>query len=190
MTAPFPPAQAVCRAGSWSDACDRVVLDYDGRFLRRKRLTTAGGASLVVDLPEVTSLDHGDALQLLDGRLIEIVAADEPLLQVTGPHLPRLAWHVGNRHTPCQIEADRLLIRQDHVLAGMLRGLGAELVEITAPFRPEGGAYGHGRTMGHDHGPGEHDHGHGHGHGRHSHVHHHAAHLHTADDPDTAEEAD
>jgi urease accessory protein len=66
--------------------------------------------------------------------------------------LPRLAWHIGNRHTPCQIAADHLLIRADHVLEGMLRGLGAGVTPTMAAFAPEGGAYGHGRTMGHDHG--------------------------------------
>ncbi|MEL6207055.1 MAG: urease accessory protein UreE, partial [Pseudomonadota bacterium] len=71
----------------------------------------------------------------------------------------------GNRHTPCRIEADRLLIRDDHVLADMLRKLGAGVRPLHAPFQPEGGAYGHGRTMGHDHGPGaEHSHNHAHDH--------------------------
>ena len=50
---------------------------------------------------------------------------------------------------------DRIpLIRRDHVLEKMLAGLGAALTLTTAPFKPEGGAYGHGRTMGHDHGDG------------------------------------
>ena len=77
-------------------------------------------------------------------------------------HLMRLAWHIGNRHTPCQIEAGRLLIREDHVLEAMLRQLGATVTKVREPFTPEGGAYGHGRTMGHDHG--------------HGHVHHHSSH--------------
>jgi urease accessory protein len=78
-------------------------------------------------------------------------------LAVSGD-LARLAWHIGNRHTPCQVEKGRLLIRRDHVLEAMLRQLGAGVEAVIAPFRPEGGAYGHGRTMGHDHGH-SHDHG-------------------------------
>lgn len=146
---------------------DTLTLSYEARFLRRKRLVTDGGASVLLDLAETTSLNHGDALRLSDGRLIGIVAAAEPLLSVTGDSLPRLAWHIGNRHTPCQVENDHLLLRHDHVLAAMLRQLGADVAEITAPFTPEGGAYGHGRTMGHDHGP---ETGHSHGH-THSHDH-------------------
>lgn len=137
---------------------DTVTLDYEARFLRRKRLVTDGGLAVLLDLPETTSLDHMDALKLSDGRLIGVRAGAEALLEVTGDNLTRLAWHIGNRHTPCQIEAERLLIREDHVLADMLGKLGARVQPVQAPFTPEGGAYGHGRTMGHDHG---HDHSHG-----------------------------
>jgi len=148
----LPRAHVVHRQAG-ADAPEAVSLDYEGRFLRRKRLETDAGMPFLVDLAEVVSLDDGDALELTDGRRVAVRAAPEALLAVTGPSLARLAWHVGNRHTPCRIEADRLLIRDDHVLADMLRGLGAEVTPLTAPFRPEGGAYGHGRTMGHSHGP-------------------------------------
>lgn len=135
-----------------------VVLGYDERFLRRKRLMTEDDAGFLVDLAETCSVAAGDCFELIDGRLVEVVAAAEPVLVVTGDNLPRLAWHIGNRHTPCQIEPGRLVIRDDHVLKGMLAGLGATVTHAMEPFTPEGGAYGHGRTMGHDHGFGAHDH--------------------------------
>ncbi|MCW8843077.1 MAG: urease accessory protein UreE, partial [Rhodobacteraceae bacterium] len=84
-------------------------------------------------------------------RLIEVKAAEEDLFEIAGGDLTRLAWHIGNRHTPCQIEAGRLLIQRNHVMHDMLEKLGATITEITAPFTPEGGAYGHGRTHGHSH---------------------------------------
>jgi urease accessory protein len=144
-------------SGQWRGAAaDRLVLDYEGRFVRRKRLETASGWSVLVDLPETRSLSAGDALETLDGKLIEIVAAHEPLLRVRGD-LVRLAWHIGNRHTPCEIATDHLLIRADHVLADMLTRLGGTVEPVMGPFTPEGGAYGHGRTQGHAHG-----HGHAH----------------------------
>lgn len=152
-------APSILRSGQWLRADSRVVLGYDARFLRRKRLVAEDGSSFLVDLPETTSLDHGDAFKLSDGRLIVVIAAQEPVVQIRGD-LPRLAWHIGNRHTPCQICADYLVIRRDHVLEKMLTGLGATLTLADAPFCPEGGAYGHGRTMGHDHGDG-HFHFHG-----------------------------
>ncbi len=139
------------RAGEWTGpAADRLVLDYEGRFLRRKKLTTEAGAAIMVDLPGTVSLNHGDALERWDGKRVEIIAAPEPLLRITGD-LTRLAWHIGNRHTPCQIAEDHLLIRADHVLAEMLATLGAQTKPVMAPFTPEGGAYGHGRTHGHAH---------------------------------------
>lgn len=145
---------------------DRVELDYDARFLRRKLLRTASGTDLLVDLPKVTALSHGDALET-DAGPVEVVAAEEPVLIVTGD-LPRLAWHIGNRHTPCQIEPFHLIIRADHVLRAMLAGLGATVTEARRPFVPEGGAYGPAQVMGHSHGH-SHDHSHGHTHGHHHH---------------------
>jgi len=130
---------------------DRVVLDYEARFMRRKVLITEKGEKLLVDLPQTTSLDHQGVLLLEGGGEIEVVAAAEKLLQITGDDLVRLAWHVGNRHTPCQIEMDRLLIQQDHVIHDMLNLLGATVTDVTEAFTPEGGAYGHGRTHSHAH---------------------------------------
>jgi urease accessory protein len=154
----LPDARHLHRTGQWPGMPHGfVTLDYDGRFLRRKRLVTAQGDSFMVDLAETIAINNGDAFELSDGRLIEIRAMVEPVLVVTGD-LTRLAWHIGNRHTPCQIEPGRLVIRDDKVLADMLRGLGATVTQAMEPFKPEGGAYGMGRTMGHEHGP-SHTHG-------------------------------
>lgn len=147
-------ASTILRSGHWLRADTRVVLGYDARFLRRKRLIAEDGLSFLVNLKETTSLDHGDAFQLSDGRLVVVIAAQEPVVQVRGD-LPRLAWHIGNRHTPCEIGPEHLTIRRDHVMEKMLTGLGATLLVTEASFRPQGGAYGHGRTMGHDHGDGD-----------------------------------
>jgi urease accessory protein len=154
---PRPTATTVLR-GRAEGATDRLTLDYEARFLRRRTLTTDAGEALLIDLPETVSLNDGDALATADGRLIAIRAAPEPLLQVLAPphELPRLAWHIGNRHKPAQIEPQRILIQPDHVLADMLTRLGATVAEVLEPFRPEGGAYGPGRTLGHSHAP--HDH--------------------------------
>lgn len=144
-------AHILHRVGQWPRlATGRVTLGYDERFLRRKRLVMASGDTFLVDLAETTNLLSGDAFELVDGRIVEIVAAEEDVLVITGD-LVRLAWHIGNRHTPCQIDRDTLTIRADHVLAEMLRGLGATVVHARRPFTPEGGAYGMGRTMGHAH---------------------------------------
>ncbi|WP_380058526.1 urease accessory protein UreE [Falsihalocynthiibacter sp. SS001] len=141
-------------------AADTIALPYEGRLLRRKRLQTSAGRIVLLDLEKVTNLEHGGALALEDGSFARIEAAPEAVLVVTGENLPRIAWHIGNRHTPCQIEANHLIIQQDHVLAKMLVQLGAKVEEMMRPFNPEGGAYGHGRTFGHSHGPADHAHEH------------------------------
>ena len=129
---------------------DTVTLDYEARFLRRKRLVSDNGEAFLVELAETRSVNHGEGFRLDDGRIILVQAAPESLLSVWHDNLPRIAWHVGNRHTPCQIAADHILIRDDAVLQAMLEQLGATVTPLTAPFLPEGGAYGHGRTHGHE----------------------------------------
>ncbi|AUQ64218.1 urease accessory protein UreE [Phaeobacter inhibens] len=147
------------------DADDRITLNYEDRFLRRKVLTSDSGLRFLADFPSTQSLDAGDAFVLNDGRKIGVRPAKEELLEVTGDDILRLAWHIGNRHMPCQIETNRLLIQRDHVIRDMLQKLGAALCDVVEPFTPEGGAYGHGRTHSHSH-----SHAYGEGH-THSHAH-------------------
>jgi urease accessory protein len=192
----------------WTEAAaDTVVLDFDDRHRRRMTMTGTRGLEFLLDLEHAVALRGGDALLLEDGRLIEVVAAPEPLLEIRGndpQHLVRLAWHLGNRHLPTQITGRGLRIRRDHVIEAMVKGLGARAIEIEAPFDPEGGAYagdGHAHTAGdtsdhaahdhssHDHGGHNHDHGHhrhdGHDHHQHDehcgHDHHHG-HSHAHED--------
>jgi len=154
----LPIAQTLHRKGHWNGPATTCELDYTERFLRRKRLTMASGEPFIVDLAQTTSLDEGDALELDTGALIRISAGVEALYKVSGPDLVRLAWHVGNRHTPCQIKTDHLLIQADPVIGHMLEHLGAVVDPVSAPFTPEGGAYGLGRTHSHEHVATAHDH--------------------------------
>lgn len=146
--------------GEGKDSC---TLTYEDRFLRRRVLHSDAGEAFLVDLPHTTSLDAGQAFKLSDGRLIAVKAADEPLMQITAPNLLKLVWHIGNRHCPAQIEDARVLVQPDHVIRDLMLRLGADVSDITAPFTPEGGAYGHGRTHGHSHGD-AHGHSHDHAH--------------------------
>ncbi len=176
----------------WSEPpADTVVLDFDDRHRRRMVMTGTRGLEFLLDLESAVALRGGDALVLEDGRLVEVVAAPEPLAEIRGSdpqHLVRLAWHLGNRHLPTQITARGLRIRRDHVIEAMLKGLGARIIEIEAPFDPEGGAYadsGHAQApagaahdhAGHDHS--SHDHGGHHHHDEHcDHDHHSHSHAH------------
>jgi len=191
----------------WTEApADTVVLDFDDRHRRRMAMTGTRGLAFLLDLENAIALRGGDALVLEDGRLVEVVAAAEPLIEIKGSdphHLIRVAWHLGNRHLPTQIMPKALRIRRDHVIEAMVKGLGARVIEIEAPFGPEGGAYAEAAAHGHahdahvgegaheghahhkhdhhahdhhdhDHDHHHHDHDHGHGHHEHDHGHSHA----------------
>lgn len=165
----LPTAHSITHAHHGDEV---VILTYEERFLRRRVLESANGTRFLVDLEHTTSVGAHDAFLLDDGRKVLVAPAEEPLIEVTGKDLVRLAWHIGNRHTPAQIEAGRILIQRDHVMADMLAKLGAELREVVEPFTPEGGAYGHGRTHGHDHSASHGPEGHGHSHDNsHDHAH-------------------
>jgi len=150
-------------AGHWpkEKAAGALTLDFDARHRRRIRLTTDQGEDILLDLPKAVAMAHGDGLQLEDGKWLKIQAAAELIVEVTHKdpnQLMRLAWHLGNRHLPTEIRNQVLRIRPDHVIEDMLRGFGADLVKVQAPFQPEGGAYsGHRHPHSHDDGGHHHE---------------------------------
>jgi urease accessory protein len=152
---------------------DTVTLDHEGRHRRRVALKGEGGLDFLLDLDKAAVLNDGDAVKLEDGRLVQVKAAAQPLLEIRAENplrLMRIAWHIGNRHTPAEIAADAIYIEEDHVLAEMVRGQGGTATPVTRSFQPERGAYEH--DCGHDHG--RHHHGHAHDlHHDHGHDHHH-----------------
>jgi urease accessory protein len=147
---------------------DHLTLAHDQRHRRRMAMTADGGLSFLLDLERATMLDDGDALRLEDGRLVQVKAAPERLVEITAATalgLKKIIWHLGNRHVPAEITDDAVYIAEDHVLVDMARGLGATATPIERAFRPERGAYDGGGGHGHAH---HHD-----GHHHHGHAHHH-----------------
>lgn len=152
--------------GFWpeQEAAGTITLYFEERHRRRIRLVTDQGEEILLDLPKAVAMADGDGLRLQDGRWLKVQAAAEPLIEVSHSdpeQLTRLAWHLGNRHLPTQIGRAVLRMRPDHVIEAMLEGLGASLVEVRAPFQPEGGAYSsqgerdhaHPQVSGHRHAP-------------------------------------
>jgi urease accessory protein len=162
---------------------DSIILPHDGRHRRRITMRTEGDFVFLLDLPQATRLMHGDGLLLEDGRIIGVVAAEEPVADITADdahHLARIAWHIGNRHIPAEILADRIRIEPDPIIEEMVRGLGGHVHRVEARFEPEGGAYEQAAAHGHEHAHHGHDHGHAHGHD-HAHDDHHHGHDHAHD---------
>lgn len=164
---------------------DSLTLDHDDRNRRRLALKADGGLDILLDLDKATALGDGDAVKLEDGRLVLIKAAPQSLLEIRAENplrLMRVAWHIGNRHTPAEITADAIYIENDHVLAEMVRGQGCAMNAVNRPFQPERGAYDHDHANcdhpSHDHGSHGHDH-HGHNHHGHDQAHAHGEHGHS-----------
>lgn len=179
-------AISVMPSGSWNGGVSATVtLAFDERHRRRIRMIDDAGEPFLLDLPDAVQLADGDGLALEGGGVIAVKAAPEPVAEIRcrdAETAARIAWHIGNRHTPLQVLAEgRLRIRDDHVLVAMVEGLGATVARLSAPFEPEGGAYanaasqGTGHRHGHNHNH-HHDHGHDHHHDHeHGHSHGHAA---------------
>ncbi|MCX7251248.1 MAG: urease accessory protein UreE [Burkholderiales bacterium] len=148
-----------------------LTLDWDLRQKSRFDCEDSEGRRIGVFLPRGTLLRGDDMLVTLDGTLLRVVAASQPLLRIThcvehgSPFdLLRAAYHLGNRHVPIELKPDHLKIEPDHVLADMLRQMHLIVAEACEAFEPEAGAYGEHATMGHDHGGGHHGSAAGHSH--------------------------
>jgi len=134
-----------------------LVLSFE--FRQRSRLLTrlANGEDVGLVLDRGTVLRGGDRLRTDDGRVVRVVAAAEALMEARcadATALARCAFHLGNRHTPVEVREGALRFAADDVLAGMLRGLGATVEALCAPFEPEAGAY----AAGHHHHSGDQKH--------------------------------
>ncbi len=149
-------ASRIIPAADWNphEAADRVLIDHDRRHRRRILLRTEAGRDVLLDLPQAARLRHGDGIALDEGGIVLVCARPEKLLEIHAhddAELVRIAWHLGNRHLPVQLDGDRIRIRADHVIAEMVEGLGGHIEEIEAPFDPEAGAYAPGAGHHHHH---------------------------------------
>ena len=130
---------------------DEISLSYEERFIRRKKLIANNGTEFLVNLEETVSVDENNFFELDNGDLIKVISKEENLIEITGDNLKQIIWHIGNRHLPCQIEENRILIQDDAVILDMVLKLHGNVKKVFEKFKPEGGAYGIGRTHSHKH---------------------------------------
>lgn len=124
---------------------DYLALPFDRRQKSRLRATLVSGDEVALMLERGTILRGGDCLRAEDGRIVQVLAAPQTVMDVTAATpqaLMRAAYHLGNRHVPLQVGDGWLRLERDHVLKDMLLGLGASVSDLEAPFEPEAGAYG------------------------------------------------
>ncbi len=130
---------------------DNIHLSYEERFIRRKKMSSDEGIVFFVNLNETISLEESNYFELDNGNLIKVLSKEENLIEITGDNLKQIIWHIGNRHLPCQIEENRILIQDDAVILDMVLKLHGNVKKVFEKFKPEGGAYGMGRTHSHKH---------------------------------------
>jgi urease accessory protein len=143
-------------AAADASATEKLELPFDLRSKSRLRTHLINDEECGLFLERGTVLRGGDKLVGNDGRIVEVIAAAEKVMEVHSGDpllLARAAYHLGNRHVPVQVGSGFLRFGHDHVLGEMVRGLGLMLLETDAPFEPESGAYG-------SHGGHAHPHGH------------------------------
>ncbi len=131
----------------------RAVLTFDARCKSRLLLRLDNGEQAALIVERGRLLRNGERVRVEDGREVEIVAAEECLLEAVGGDpllIAKAAYHLGNRHVAVQLMPDRLRFLADHVLSDMVAGLGLRVSALVAPFEPEGGAYGHHHAYGSD----------------------------------------
>jgi len=122
----------------------QLRLPFEQRQKSRLHARLASGEEVALMLPRGEILRGGDLVTASDGRIIEVIADSEKLLHVecaSAAELARAAYHLGNRHVAVEVGAGYLRLADDHVLEEMLKGLGAKISAIEAPFEPEAGAY-------------------------------------------------
>jgi urease accessory protein len=122
----------------------RLRLPFDQRQKSRQRATLESGEEVIIVLARGEVMRGGDLVVASGGRVIEVVAEREQVMQVecdSAQALARVAYHLGNRHVPVQVGDGWLRFAADAVLEKMVAGLGGKVATLDAVFEPEGGAY-------------------------------------------------
>ena len=139
----------------FAERYDAVIsLDYDSRKRGRLKTLTEASEDAGLFLERGQVLTDGDYLKATDGRVVLVRAAVEQLTRAstTDPVLlAQICYHLGNRHTPVEIQSGSVFFQRDHVLSDLCRQWGLRVEHVEKPFAPERGAYGkHARGHHHD----------------------------------------
>jgi urease accessory protein len=148
------------------EIADTLLLKFDDRRRQQGFVFGGKGTCIEFDFPEPPRLQTDDLLVLDDGRIVEVVADIEPLIELRARDLTqdfgavaRLLVALGNRHIPVQILASRIRLQKHPEAEALVAAHGLKGAELTAPFEPDEAAQPvH-----------EHEHAHGDGHGHHHH---------------------
>jgi urease accessory protein len=124
---------------------DRVALTWEQRQRSRQRLLTLQGYEIALALPTGTRLQAGDLLPAPEGW-VEVELAAEDVLLIRPRNLREtafVAYQIGNRHLPLEIEDQGLKTLYEPVLENYLGQWGMPIERRQLPFTPLSTAAGH-----------------------------------------------
>jgi len=155
------------------EVVDTLLLKFDDRCKQQGFVFGGKGTCIEFDFPAPPCLRTDDLLVLDDGKLAEVVADIEPVIEVRAEDfaaVTRLVLALGNRHVPVQVLRNRIRLQRRPEIEALVAEHGLAAIEMAAPFEPDDGPHKHDRGHGHDH---HHAHGHAHhqqdGHGHRDH---------------------
>ncbi len=125
---------------------ETVPMGWEARLRSRQRVRTSRGAELGISLPTGQAMHEGDVLYEDDQRVVVVATVPEDVLVLypeSRVEMGRVAFQVGNRHAPVQVEERRILTPYDHVLEEYFRNLGVRCERAKEPFTHDFGTYHH-----------------------------------------------
>lgn len=116
--------------------------ELNKKVLKKK---TLAGISISISLEEGEALNYGDILHQDEDGVIAIRTELESVYLIkpkTMFEMGTVAFEIGNRHTPCIIEENQILIRYDHTLENLFKTVGVDYEKtedrLKKPFKYKG----------------------------------------------------
>lgn len=117
---------------------DWLELEWEELNKRILRKQTVKGKDIALSLESSGTLKYGDVLYEDEDTLIVIRTEREKAYVIkpkTMKEMGRMAFEIGNRHTPCIIEDNEILVRYDHTLEKLMDEVGVSYEQSERRFK-------------------------------------------------------
>jgi urease accessory protein len=123
-----------------SSTADLLVLTWEQRSKTRQRIASQAGREIAIKLPTGTRLPPGTVVCIGEGFHLRVAAAVEDVWLVDAAEagtLARVAYEIGNRHLPIEIQTHAVAVLFDHTLQQLWKRLGVRAERVRRPFLAE-----------------------------------------------------
>lgn len=117
---------------------DWLELEWEELNKRILRKQTEGGIDVAISLEKGDSLHYGDVLYEDENTLIAVRTTLEKAFVIkpkSMQEMGKVAFEIGNRHTPCIIDDNEVLVRFDHTLEKLLDEVGVTYEKSERRFK-------------------------------------------------------